>query len=267
MSSVSSPSQARDILGMRVDAVSYAQATAKIIEVASTGGQGVVCAANVHMVMASHQDPELRSAINRSLLVTPDGMPLVGMLRALGVRGAQRVYGPTLMLEVCAAAAERGIPIALYGGEDATVATLEVKLLCRFPTLRIVHRCSPPFRPATSAEDQDQVEAIIASGARLLFVALGCPKQERWMDQHRDRLPLVQLGVGAAFAFHAGLVSQAPRWIQRQSLEWLFRLCMEPRRLWYRYLSTIPAFMPRAALQVLRYHTGAVKVDPVKISP
>jgi N-acetylglucosaminyldiphosphoundecaprenol N-acetyl-beta-D-mannosaminyltransferase len=147
------------------------------------------------------------------------------------------------------------------------VASLEAELVRRYPALRIVHRCSPPFRPATAAEDQAQVDAINASGARLLFVALGCPKQERWMDQHRDRLPLVQLGVGAAFAFHAGLVSQAPAWIQRLSLEWLYRLCMEPRRLWYRYLSTIPAFIPRAALQVVRYRTGLMKVLPAEVSP
>jgi N-acetylglucosaminyldiphosphoundecaprenol N-acetyl-beta-D-mannosaminyltransferase len=265
--SSSSAVQARDILGMRVDAVTYQQATERIIAVAASGGQGVVCAANVHMVMAAHHDPELRMAINRSLLVTPDGMPLVGMLRGLGVPGAKRVYGPTLMLEVCAAAAAGDVPIALYGGEEATVATLEAELVRRYPDLRIVHRCSPPFRPATAEEDQAQVDAINASGARLLFVALGCPKQERWMDQHRDRLPLVQLGVGAAFAFHAGLVSQAPAWIQRLSLEWLYRLCMEPRRLWYRYLSTIPAFIPLAALQVVRYRTGFMKVVPAEVSP
>jgi len=267
MNSPADAPQAREILGMRVDAVTYQQATARILAVACAGGQGVVCAANVHMVMAAHADPELRAAINRSLLVTPDGMPLVGMLRGLGVRGASRVYGPTLMLEVCAAAAVQQVPIALYGGEEATVATLEAQLVARYPGLRIVHRCSPPFRPATPAEDQEQVDAINASGARLLFVALGCPKQERWMDQHRDRLPLVQLGVGAAFAFHAGLVSQAPRWIQRLSLEWLYRLCMEPRRLWYRYASTIPSFIPRAALQVVRYRTGLIKAAPVEVSP
>jgi len=265
-SSVDAP-QAREILGMRVDAVTYQEATARIMAVAAAGGQGVVCAANVHMVMAAHADPALRAAINRSLLVTPDGMPLVGMLRGLGVRGASRVYGPTLMLEVCAAAAQQNVPIALYGGEESTVATLEAELTGRYPGLRIVHRCSPPFRPATPEEDQAQVDAITASGARLLFVALGCPKQERWMDQHRERLPLVQLGVGAAFAFHAGLVSQAPRWIQRLSLEWLYRLCMEPRRLWYRYASTIPSFIPRAALQVVRYRTGLMKVAPVEVAP
>ena len=183
-------------------------------------------------------------------MVTPDGMPLVWLLRALGVREASRVYGPTLTLHVCEAAAAAGVPVGFYGGTPESLREFEAGLARRFPGLqrRVPH--APPFRELTPEEDARVVERILASGARILFVGLGCPKQERWMAAHKDRLPLVQIGVGAAFDFHSGRVRQAPAWIQNLGMEWAFRLAMEPRRLWRRYLVNNPRFVLLAALQL-----------------
>lgn len=242
----------RVILGMRVDATSYARAAERIVAWAGAGEARTVCVANVHMTMQCVDDGSFRELVNAADLVTPDGMPLVWMLRRLGIGEATRVYGPTLMLHVCEAAAREGVPIGLYGGTGDALAALGITLAERFPGLRIAYAWAPPFGPLTEREDARVVEAIRASGARILFVGLGCPKQERWMAAHKERLPLVQLGVGAAFAFHAGRVRQAPAWLQDRGLEWLFRLAVEPRRLWRRYLYNNPRFLVLAALQLLR---------------
>ena len=178
----------------------------------------------------------MREIVNAADLVTPDGMPLVWLLRWRGVPEATRVYGPTLTLFVCEAAAAAGIPVGFYGGSSSANRGIVAEMQRRFPSLKVACAHSPPFRPLTPEEDEKDVRRIVDSGARILFVGLGCPKQEKWMARHRDRLPLVQLGVGAAFAFHAGEVRQAPAWIQRIGMEWAFRLAMEPRRLWKRYL-------------------------------
>ena len=235
----------RRILGMRVDATSYARAAEAIAEMAETGG-GVTCVANVHMVMEACDDPAFQRAVNASELVTSDGMPLVWTLRARGLPHAERVYGPDLVPEVCALAASRGIPIGFYGGHPDVVARMGERLVARFPGLRIALAMSPPFRALSAEEDAQVVEAIRESGARILFVGLGCPKQERWMAAHRERLPCAQVGVGAAFDFLAGAKRQAPRFLQRAGLEWLFRLACEPRRLAWRYAWHNPRFAWRA---------------------
>jgi N-acetylglucosaminyldiphosphoundecaprenol N-acetyl-beta-D-mannosaminyltransferase len=241
--------ESRRVVGLRVDATDYAHATAAVLDQAGSGG-GVTCVATVHMVMEAQDDPDYRRLVNRADLVTPDGVPLVWMLRALGVRGASRVYGPDLMPRVCAAAAARGVPVGLLGGDEAVLETLSARLCRDHPGLRIDFVHAPPFRPVTSEEDADLVEAILDSGARILFVGLGCPKQERWMDAHRERLDCAMVGVGAAFDFLAGRKAQAPRWMQRAGLEWLFRLAHEPRRLWRRYALHNPRFVARALLQL-----------------
>jgi N-acetylglucosaminyldiphosphoundecaprenol N-acetyl-beta-D-mannosaminyltransferase len=174
------------------------------------------------------------------------------MLRALGVRDARRVYGPDLTPIVCRLAAERGVPVGFYGGDDRTLETLVARLRAQHPDLRIEFTHSPPFRSLTREEDAALSEAILDSGVRVLFVGLGCPKQERWMAEHRERLGCALVGVGAAFDFLAGRKAQAPAWMQRVGLEWLFRLAHEPRRLWRRYAVHNPRFVWRALLQLAR---------------
>jgi len=241
----------RFILGMRVDAGNYTTSTERIIRWAMDLRQCYVCVANVHMTMEAHDSPEFKKIVNNADMVTSDGMPLVWMLRRLGLPDAERVYGPTLTLHVCEAAAAQGVPVGFYGGSPEAVEDLVAELSNRFPSLDVRYAYSPPFRSLTPEEDTKIVKDIAASGARILFVGLGCPKQERWMAAHKDQLALVQIGVGAAFDFHAGKVKQAPAWMQDRGLEWLFRLLMEPRRLWKRYLYNNPRFMALAAMQLL----------------
>jgi N-acetylglucosaminyldiphosphoundecaprenol N-acetyl-beta-D-mannosaminyltransferase len=233
----------RHILGVRVDRTTYAEATRRILDWAERGVRGYVCAANVHMVMEAHDSPAFGEVLRRALLVTADGMPLVWALRALGLPDAQRVYGPTLMMSICAAAAAAQVPVALYGGAPGPLTALERSLLARFPSLTIRCAVSPPFRALSPDEDEALTERVRRSGARIVFVGLGCPKQEQWMSQHTDRLDAILVGVGAAFDFHSGRVLQAPAVLQAAGLEWAFRLAMEPRRLWRRYARHNPRFV------------------------
>jgi len=242
----------RRILGMRVDATSYESAADEILLRAETGRGGMVCVSTVHMVMEGQDDPEFQKIVNAADLVTPDGVPLVWALRWLGLPGATRVYGPTLTDAICARAALLGIPVGFYGGTPDVLDRLHAEVLRRHPTLRVAFRMSPPFRPLEADEDLRAVEAIRASGAGVLFVGLGCPKQERWMSAHREALSCAMVGVGAAFDFIAGAKAQAPAWLQRAGLEWLFRLACEPRRLWRRYLVHNPRFALRLVAQLWR---------------
>jgi N-acetylglucosaminyldiphosphoundecaprenol N-acetyl-beta-D-mannosaminyltransferase len=245
------------ILGMRVDPTSYDDAARRVMDWAAAEVGRYVCVANVHMVMEAWDDHRFREVVNEADLVTPDGMPLVWALRRLGAPAAVRVYGPTLTLHVCELAARQGVPVGFYGGSPDAIAGLVRFVGARFPSLDVAYAVSPPFRRLTADEDADTVAAIVASGARVLFVGLGCPQQERWMAEHRDRLPLVQLGVGAAFDFHAGLVRQAPPVLQRVGLEWAFRLAMEPRRLARRYLRHNPRFLWHLGRQLRAERRGA----------
>ncbi|XHX80369.1 MAG: WecB/TagA/CpsF family glycosyltransferase [Stenomitos frigidus ULC029] len=202
-----------------------------------------VVAANVHVVMTAYWQRSYQQVIHGAALVTPDGMPLVIGLRLLGVKQQQRVYGPDLMLAWCDRAAQAGIPLYLYGGTKAMLDTLQQNLVQRFPGLIIAGTHAPPFRPLTLEEEHADRDRIHASGASVVFVGLGCPKQEEWMARQQDKLNAVMVGVGAAFSFHSGEVSQAPRWMMAWGLEWLYRFAMEPARLWQRYLINNPAFL------------------------
>jgi N-acetylglucosaminyldiphosphoundecaprenol N-acetyl-beta-D-mannosaminyltransferase len=195
------------------------------------------------MVMEAFDDPDFQSIVNQADRVTPDGVPLVWALRWLGVPGAQRVYGPTLLPHVCSLAAQRGLSVGFYGGSPEVVDEMVRRLTERNPQLDVAFRHAPPFRPLTPEEDERVIEEIRASGTQILFVGLGCPKQERWIARHSPSLPCVMVGVGAAFDFLAGAKRQAAPWIQRAGLEWLFRLATEPRRLWHRYLYHNPRFL------------------------
>ena len=215
-----------------------------------------ITAAAVNLVMSAREQPQTRAAVLDATLAVPDGMPLVWALHALGHPTATRIYGPDLMAKFCARAASDGTPIYLYGGrhDDDARELLARRLLERFPGLQIAGSSSPPFRPLTAAEDEHEIELINASGAAVVWVGTGQPKQELWMREMRPRLePPLLVGVGAAFDFHAGLVPQAPPWMQRNGLEWSYRLYREPRRLWKRYVRYNPLFVAGFARQYARH--------------
>jgi N-acetylglucosaminyldiphosphoundecaprenol N-acetyl-beta-D-mannosaminyltransferase len=217
--------------------------------------------ATVNNVIEAYDDPGYRAVMDGADLVTPDGMPLVWGLRLLGVPDATRVYGPDLTPLVCEQAAKQGIAVGFYGGTEAVLQQLTANLRRRFPLLKIAYCFSPPFRPSTVSEDRRTTEDINRSGARILFVGLGAPKQERWMADHQAKVNAVMLGVGAAFDFLAGNKRQAPRLMQRLGLEWLYRLVHEPRRLWRRYLYRNPRFVVLFATQLLRERLGRLSTS------
>ena len=255
----------RYILGMRVDITNYKDATRKILHWAENGKSCYICAANVHMTMTAYDKLEFAHVVNKAALVAPDGMPLVWALSALGVEDSCRVYGPDLTLNVCQAAALAGIKVAFYGGTPKSLASLVRFLRKKFPSIQIACHISPPFRPLTLEEDEAYTQKIAESEAKILFIGIGCPKQELWMAGHEGRIPAVMVGVGATFDFFSGRVKQAPGWMQKLALEWLFRLIMEPRRLWKRYAYNNPRFLLLFMIQWLKSCFGRrfFKIDSV----
>ena len=238
------------VLGTRTDATSYSDAAVRVLAWARCAESRYVCVSNVHVTMESYDSAEFRAIVNGADLVTPDGMPLVWALRLFGVTGATQVRGQTLTLHLLGRAAEEGVAVGFYGASPEVLDRMLEVCRRRFPTVRAAYAHAPPYRQLSPEEDAAVVRQINASGARILFVGLGCPKQERWMASHKGRVNAVMLGVGAVFDFLAGVKPQAPVWMQRAGLEWLFRLAMEPRRLWRRYLYHNPRF---AALLVRQY--------------
>jgi N-acetylglucosaminyldiphosphoundecaprenol N-acetyl-beta-D-mannosaminyltransferase len=220
---------------------------------------GYVCVCNVHTVMAAAEDPELRAALMGSSLNVPDGQPLVWAINALGNSLAARVYGPELMSRACSHAAETGHRFYLYGGRnERALVQLALNLRRRHPGIRLVGGYAPPHRPLTPEEQDAVVEEINRSRADVVWVGIGVPKQEKWMAQMRERIDSpVLVGVGAAFDFHAGLVPQAPTWLQEAGLEWAYRLAHEPRRLWRRYLRYNPRFIAAFARQLAGHRRDA----------
>lgn len=209
-----------------------------------------VCVTSVHGIVLARENPAIAKYLGEADIATPDGMPVVWALRSFGYRNQQRVYGPTLMLHICDAAAANSHRLFFYGGREDTLAALSERLTQRFPGLRIAGAYSPPFGELTPDEDRDVQRRIHDSDADIVFVGISTPKQERWMYEHRECFPGVTLiGVGAAFDIHAGRLRQAPTWMQQNGLEWLFRLIVEPARLWKRYLLTTPKFLPLWAKQ------------------
>jgi N-acetylglucosaminyldiphosphoundecaprenol N-acetyl-beta-D-mannosaminyltransferase len=233
------------ILGVPLALIDY-QGTLDWIEAAvEADRRAYICVAAVHTVMACDEDEELRAAVLGADFTVPDGQPLVWALNLLGHPLSDRVYGPELMDRACAAAARNGQGFYLYGGRDPeALHALETELVGRHPGLRIVGSHCPPFRPLTDEEAEEVAADINGSGADVVWVGLGVPKQEKWMASMRDQLSApVLIGVGAAFDFHAGIVPQAPGPLQRAGMEWLFRLMQEPRRLWRRYARYNPRFV------------------------
>ncbi len=242
----------RYILKTRLDATSYTDACDRIEQWVNQNQSCYIVAANVHLVMSAYWNNAYQKIINAAALVTPDGMPLVWGLRWLGISKQTRVYGPDLMLACCQRAAEKQIPVFFYGGTESMLSQLTQALLQQFPTLAIAGSYAPPFRLLNSEEEAVIRDTIHHSGARLVFVGLGCPKQETWMARQQGKLQAVMMGVGAAFSFHSGEVSQAPQWMMAMGLEWLYRLMMEPGRLWKRYFFTNPAFVILFSWQLLK---------------
>jgi N-acetylglucosaminyldiphosphoundecaprenol N-acetyl-beta-D-mannosaminyltransferase len=233
-----------DVLGVGISAVTMDVTVREIASWIDSGRRGYVCVTGVHGVMEAQRDPALSRIHNESGLTTPDGMPLVWASRWAGAAYVDRVYGPDLMLSLCAQAAARGWRSFFYGGKDGVSERLARRLQARFPGLVVAGTYSPPFRELTAAEDEQVVELINGARPDLVWVGLSTPKQERWMAAHTDRvIAPALLGVGAAFDIHAGLLPQAPRWMQRSGTEWLYRLAREPRRLWRRYLYSNPRFV------------------------
>jgi N-acetylglucosaminyldiphosphoundecaprenol N-acetyl-beta-D-mannosaminyltransferase len=239
------------VLGVRVDLTSYIHATEQVLGWAKCGKGYYICAANVHMVMEAHDSVNFKNVVNNADLVTPDGVPLVWMLRLKGRRNQERVYGPTLMLHLLDVAAQNGIAVGFYGGAPGMLAILIKRMQTSYYGLNVAYSFSPPFGAMSPEEDAVIVDEINRSGARILFVGLGCPKQEIWMAEHRGVVNAVMLGVGVAFDFHAGVKPQAPAWMQQVGLEWLFRLFCEPRRLWKRYFYHNPRFVVLAIADLL----------------
>lgn len=240
------------VLSVPIDGVAWRQALDRLMEWARQRESRYVAICNVHVVVTAAREAGFLRVIQGADMATPDGAPVAWVMRRLGHGGQPRISGPDVMWALCERAAQQGVGVYCYGSTPETLARLQANLLAAFPGLRLAVE-SPPFRPLTAEEDAAVVERINASGAGLVFVGLGCPKQERWMAEHRGRIHAVMLGVGAAFDFHAGTVRRAPRWMQDHGLEWLHRLCSEPRRLWKRYLVTNTLFVGLAAWQLLKY--------------
>jgi N-acetylglucosaminyldiphosphoundecaprenol N-acetyl-beta-D-mannosaminyltransferase len=239
------PPASVDVLGVPLALTDYERTIEWMDATIATGQRGYICVAAVHTVMACQEDRELRDAVLGSDLTVPDGQPLVWAMNALGHDLSSRVYGPDLMARYCERAALTGARMFLYGGRNqGALVQLALNLRTRYPGLNIVGGYAPPFRALTAEEEDFVLDEINRSQADVVWVGIGVPKQEKWMAAMRGRLRApVLVGVGAAFDFHAGLVSQAPRWMQSMGLEWAYRLLQEPGRLWRRYLRYNPLFV------------------------
>ena len=265
-----------DLFGVQVSATTYDESADAILQAARQRLPAVVSLHAAHAIVTASDDPALLKAVNAFQIVAPDGQPVrwgLNLLYRTGLR--QRVYGPELMLRLCRRAACEGVPIYLYGGASPEVLDKLIKnLTAQFPSLQIAGSESPPFRPLSPQEDEAMVARINGSGAGIVFIGLGCPKQDYFAHQHCDRIQAVQVCVGAAFDFHAGNKKMAPYWMQSWGLEWLYRLCQEPRRLWRRYLVTNLLFLKKLCSQwgrqriAKRARPGAIEVpqEPITTS-
>ena len=241
-----------NVIGSPVSATTYEEAVACIIAAAQERTPAIVSCQAVHAVVSSATDPVLLEKVKQFDMICPDGQPVRWALKWLhGIRLKERVYGPELTLRLCRAAATAAVPIYLYGSTEGTLQSLEQNLVADIPGLQIVGSYSPPFRKLTDEENQECIDRINNSGAGLVFIGLGCPKQDHFAADHLGQIQAVQVCVGAAFDFHAGKLSMAPAWMQRNGLEWLFRLVMEPRRLARRYFTTNSIFVYRLCRQLM----------------
>ncbi len=246
------------VLEAFIDALSWEQTIRQIAVWAAARESRYVCICNAHSVVTTTRDVEFKIAVNNADMATPDGAPIAWALRRLGHPGQERINGPDLMLRYLAEAERRDQTVFFYGSTEQTLTRLRLAFAHKFPLLRVGGTYAPPFRSLTCEEDEEIVDLINDSGAHVVFVGLGCPKQEKWMAEHRGRIHAVMIGVGAAFDYHSGMVRRAPLWWQRHGLEWLYRLGSEPRRLFKRYMVTNALFVVGFMRQVV---TGRLPVD------
>lgn len=239
------------VLDVPIDVLSWECALSRIASWSAAHESRYVCITNVHSIITALQDASFRRVINGADMVAPDGFPVAWMLRKLGHPDQQRINGPDLMWRYCAEAGYRNESIYLYGGKQETIDILQRKLIANFPGLIIAGYYSPPYRELTNSESVAIIDEINLSGASIVWVSLGCPKQEKWMAELRGRINAVMIGVGAAFDYHAGTIKRAPLWMQNCGLEWIYRLFSEPKRLWRRYLVTNTVFILFAMRQLL----------------
>ncbi len=240
-----------NVLGVGLSILNLRSALEAIAKAIAAGRKGYICITGVHGVSEAQADPRFREILNAAFLCTPDGMPMVWMGKLAGHREMDRVYGPDLMALVCESSPNRGWRHFLYGGGSGVAGELGSKLKERFPGLQIVGTYTPPFRPLDTEEEAELERMIESTRPDFLWVGLSTPKQEKFMAQYLPKLNVtLMVGVGAAFDFHSGRMRQAPRWMQRGGLEWFYRLCSEPRRLWKRYLKNNPLFVARVFCQL-----------------
>lgn len=232
-----------NLLGSHYSRKCKADVNAFLLAAAAEKKSGYVCVSNVHTTMMGYYDPIYQKITNESLLSIPDGMPLVWGMKLLGAPEQDRVRGPTLMRDLCDQGRKKNISHYLLGGSPLALEALEAYLLRTYPGISIVGRESPPFRAPSAQDLAEQAQRIRESGAQIVWVGLGAPKQEIWMRAQADKIPAILIGVGAAFDLLPGIIPEAPAWIQAIGMEWLYRLCKEPRRLWRRYLWNNPAFV------------------------
>jgi N-acetylglucosaminyldiphosphoundecaprenol N-acetyl-beta-D-mannosaminyltransferase len=242
-----------NVLGVGISVLDQDRAREFLFEAVRQGRRGYVAVTGVHGVSEAQSDPELKRILNQALLATPDGMPMVWMGRLQGQQSIRRVYGPDLLLNLCQNSQDGRFRHFLYGGNPGVADDLERELQFKFPGVNIVGKYAPPFRPLNDVELQQLQEQVRGSRPDFFWVGLSTPKQERFMAAHLALLPEAKIfiGIGAAFDLLTGRVRQAPGWMQRAGLEWLFRLSQEPRRLWKRYLINNPLFLVRAGAQLL----------------
>jgi len=251
------------VLGVQVNAIDYEAAVARTIQAAEASKPFSVTALAVHGIMEGSFSPHMRTRMKAHDIVCPDGQPVRWALRLLhGKSLPERVYGPTLMLHICAAAAKRGLPIFLYGSSDEVLESLVVKLHQRFPSLLIAGKRAGLYERVTPEERDRRLQEIRESGARITFIGLGCPRQDVWAYENKSALSMPVISVGAAFDFHAGTRAQAPGIMQRYGFEWLFRLSQEPRRLWKRYVLLNPKYVVYLVRQMLGARDFPENTDP-----
>ncbi len=244
------------VLGVPIDSISFTAAQDRVLAWGHAHQSRYVVLANVHVVVTASREAAFGAVVAGADMATPDGAPVACMLRKLGAVGQERVSGPDLTWALLGRCESENLPVYFFGSSQDTLIQLASRITAAFPKLVVAGYEAPPFRPMTADEDTQAVERINTSGASLVFVGLGCPKQEHWMQAHRGRVNAVMLGVGAAFDFHAGTVSRAPLWMRENGLEWLHRLVSEPRRLWKRYLVTNTLFVLGAARQLAARGAG-----------
>jgi N-acetylglucosaminyldiphosphoundecaprenol N-acetyl-beta-D-mannosaminyltransferase len=249
-----------NVLGVQISAIDMAGAVALADRLIRSGERGYVCVTGVHGVMESQSDTDLFGILNRAFMNTPDGMPMTWVGRLQGHRNMRRVYGPDFMLEMCRLSATRGYRHFLYGGKQGVAQLLSERLSERFPGLQVVGTYTPPFRPLSEQEEQELLKLLNDSKPDILWVGLSTPKQEKFMARHSDafKVPLM-VGVGAAFDIHTGRIQDAPNWMKQSGLQWLHRLCQEPKRLARRYLVNNPMFLFLITLQLLGVKTSRTR--------